>query len=52
VVLINEDVTPELKEDSFYEEPDWDALQLEWNKKAYPHLYEKNDVTKMEVNNE
>jgi len=39
VVLINGDVTPKAKEDTFYAEPDWDALQLEWNKKAYPHLY-------------
>ena len=40
VVLINGDVRPELKEDKYYAEPDWDALQLDWNKKAYPHLYE------------
>ena len=38
-VLINGDIQPKLKEDSYYAAPDWDALQLEWNKKAYPHLY-------------
>ncbi|MDR2546718.1 MAG: protein phosphatase 2C domain-containing protein [Lachnospiraceae bacterium] len=39
IVLINDKVLPELKEDSYYIEPDWDTLQMEWNKKAYPHLY-------------
>jgi len=42
LVLINEDIQPKLKEDSYYAAPDWDALQLEWNKKAYPHLYAKD----------
>lgn len=39
VVLVNGDVQSKEKEDSYYAEPNWDALQLEWNKKAYPHLY-------------
>lgn len=39
VVLINDEVKPSLKKESFYAEPDWDTLKLEWNKKAYPHLY-------------
>jgi len=43
LVLINEDSIPERKDDSFYKEPDWNFLQLEWNKKAYPHLYEKKE---------
>jgi serine/threonine protein phosphatase PrpC len=43
VVLINDEVKPKEKEDSYYTEPDWESLQLEWNKKAYPHLYEKKD---------
>jgi serine/threonine protein phosphatase PrpC len=45
LVLINEDIMPERKEDAYYEEPNWEALQLEWNKKAYPHLYGKNEDT-------
>ena len=40
LVLINDEVMPERKEEAFYTEPDWDYLQTEWNKKAYPHLYE------------
>jgi len=43
LVLINEDIMPERKDDAYYEEPDWEALQLEWNKKAYPHLYENKE---------
>ena len=41
VVLINGNVYPKMKDDSFYAEPDWDYLQAEWNKKAYPHLFNK-----------
>jgi serine/threonine protein phosphatase PrpC len=51
LVLINGDITPERKEESFYSPPDWDNLLLEWNKKAYPHLphlYEKKEVTNVE----
>ncbi|MCL2440780.1 MAG: protein phosphatase 2C domain-containing protein [Treponema sp.] len=44
VVLINDAVKPMLKEDSYYSEPDWNALQLEWDKKAYPHLHVNNKV--------
>jgi len=43
LVLINSKIMPEIKEDAFYAEPDWDALQLEWNKKAYPHLYKDDE---------
>jgi hypothetical protein len=52
LVLINEDIMPERKDDAYYEEPNWEALQLEWNKKAYPHLYEKDEdaSTEMESN--
>lgn len=42
VVLVNGDVTPDIKGPAFYAEPDWDALQLKWNKKAYPHLYKES----------
>jgi len=45
VVLVNGDVQPTVKDDGFYAEPDWESLQLEWNKKAYPHLYNKADST-------
>ena len=41
IVLVNADVKPKIKADTYYAEPDWDALQLEWNKKAYPHLYDE-----------
>ena len=43
LVLINGEVQPAQKEDSYYAEPAWDELQLGWNKKAYPHLYEKKE---------
>jgi len=48
LVLLNEDIMPERKEDAYYEEPNWEALQLEWNKKAYPHLYEKKEDSNTE----
>jgi hypothetical protein len=41
VVLVKAGITPKAKDEAFYAEPDWDALQLEWNKKAYPQLYDK-----------
>ena len=44
VVLVNEKIFPEKKDDSYYIEPDWEKLQELWNKKAYPHLYEKKKV--------
>ena len=43
LVLINGSAHLKKKEDNYYKEPDWDALQFEWNKKAYPHLYQKKD---------
>jgi serine/threonine protein phosphatase PrpC len=49
LVLLNENVMPERKDDSYYAEPDWEALQLEWNKKAYPHLYEKKEENNIET---
>lgn len=48
VVLINSVLNPKNQEEHYYAEPDWDRLQAEWNKKAYPHLYEnksQNDAT-------
>jgi hypothetical protein len=44
VVLINSVITPKRKTDDYYKEPDWETLQLKWNKKAYPHLYETKDA--------
>jgi len=43
VVIVNGDIQPEEKDKEYYAEPDWDALQLEWNKKAYAHLYAKSE---------
>ena len=43
VALINGSVIPKAKDEAFYAEPDWDALQTIWNKKAYPHLYGGNE---------
>jgi hypothetical protein len=45
VVLINGRIHPKAKEDEYYAEPDWQALQMEWNKKAYPHLYKTDQAT-------
>lgn len=42
-VVINPDIKPELQDDSYYSEPDWEKLQLEWNRKAYPQLYKKDN---------
>lgn len=39
VVLVNSDVSPAKMGEDYYREPDWEALKLEWNKKAYPHLF-------------
>lgn len=39
LVIINQDIMPKQKEDSYYAEPDWAKLQDIWNRVAYPHLY-------------
>ena len=44
VVLINSNIIPDVKEDAYYQEPDWDALQKERYKKLYPHLVSDNEV--------
>lgn len=48
VGLINTDSVVDNREESFYQEPDWQKLQDAWNRKAYPHLYaqEKADNDK------
>ena len=40
VALINTDIDFDTKETSYYIDPNWEELQEEWNKKAYPHLYQ------------
>ena len=46
VGLINTEVEVENKDTTFYCEPDWQKLQEEWNRKAYPHLYtDKPEMT-------
>lgn len=39
MVVINPNIVPALLDESYYTEPDWNALQEEWNRKAYPHMY-------------
>jgi len=43
VVIVNGAIHPKEKSEEYYAEPDWGALQLEWNKKAYAHLYVNNE---------
>ena len=50
VGLINTEIEVDNKEVVFYEEPDWKKLQEEWNRKAYPHLY--NQEAKKSESNE
>ena len=40
-VLINDEIVAEKQSEEYYAEPDWAALQEEWNRKAYPQLYSK-----------
>jgi len=42
LVLISDEIKPKEKPPEFYAEPNWNSLQLGWNKIAYPHLYEKD----------
>jgi len=49
VVLINEDIRPALKDKPYYAEPDWEALQLAWDRKAYPHVYPHKEDTTTDV---
>lgn len=41
VGLINTEIEVDSKESTFYEEPDWQKLQENWNRRAYPHLYKE-----------
>lgn len=49
VGLINTDMPLDDKTKEFYAEPDWNALQDAWNRKAYPHLYVDPEVLQEEV---
>lgn len=42
VALINTEAVFETKDIQHFSDPNWDDLQEEWNKKAYPHLYKEN----------
>lgn len=43
VGLLNPELLLDSKTTDFYSEPDWNALQEAWNRKAYPHLYASED---------
>ena len=49
--LVNTELEFDSKDVEFFVEPNWEELQEEWNKKAYPHLYE-NDRASSEVSEE
>lgn len=51
IVLINDGIRPEYKEEAYYAEPDWDSLQMDWNKKVYPHLYQDDSDIGEQKNN-
>jgi len=42
VGIINENVIPNKKEESYYDEPDWEFLSEKIKRILYPHLYESN----------
>lgn len=44
VAIINTAIQFDTKEIEHFAEPNWDELQEEWNKKAYPHLYAENST--------
>lgn len=46
VVLKNSDLNVEAKSPCFYADPNWKLIEQEWIKKAYPHLYKKNELDK------
>lgn len=49
VGLLNIDLPVDNKSADYYSEPDWNALQEAWNRKAYPHLYtEKVEAVSVE----
>lgn len=50
VAAMNIHVTSEYRGDDYYKEPDWNALNEQWKRKAYPSLYKED--TKEEVQEE
>lgn len=46
LVMINNKINVDFKEETFYAEPNWNELQEKWNKKAYPHLYKNENSEK------
>ena len=50
VALINADIQVDTKEIDFYSEPNWEELQEEWNRRAYPHLYTVEQTDENETN--
>lgn len=42
VGIINENIIPNKKEESYYDEPDWEFLSKKIKRILYPHLYEGN----------
>lgn len=41
VGIINTEAELDSNEEEYYREPDWNALQENWNRIAYPHLYKE-----------
>lgn len=53
VALINTENVCETKDVRYFSDPDWDELQEEWNKRAYPHLYtERMEESSVENKND
>ena len=44
VAAMNVCATSEYRGDDYYKEPDWNALNEEWRKKAYPSLYKDGET--------
>ncbi|MFA7031513.1 MAG: protein phosphatase 2C domain-containing protein [Candidatus Methanomethylophilaceae archaeon] len=42
LVAIDSSRNPNIMDESYYLEPDWEGLKEQWKRKAYPHLYNKN----------
>ncbi len=50
VGLLNTGLALDNREADFYSEPEWDRLQEAWNRKAYPHMYDKEQESTAEKN--
>lgn len=49
VGLLDPELMLDNREASFYSEPDWEALQDAWRRRAYPHLYAEKATDKEAV---